>query len=90
MVQRTPHDGSEQRDDYAAKYGELALFRGVDVDAFGHLFAVCEEIEVAAGDTVLEQGAPNDSIFVVLSGGLSVRLGTRGATAAPRRRCLRR
>ncbi len=76
MVQRTPHNVSKQRDDYAAKYGELALFRDVDTDAFGHLFAICEEVEVEAGDIVLEQGAPNDSIFVVLSGGLTVRLGT--------------
>lgn len=79
MVQRTPCGVSRQRGDYVSKYGHLALFQDVDLDAVGHLFAVCEEIEVETGATLLEQGAPNDSIFVVLLGSLTVRLGTANA-----------
>lgn len=79
MVPRTPSEASGQSIDYAAKYGGLSLFEGVDLAAVGHLLAVCEEIEVAAGETVLEQGTANDSIYIVLSGGLNVRLGPESA-----------
>lgn len=79
MVQPASHDVSAPHDDFATKYGHLVLFEDVDLAAVGHLFEVCEEIEVEAGATVLEQGAPNDSIFVVLAGGLTVRLGTANA-----------
>lgn len=76
---RTSDDVSGPRDDCASKYGHLALFEDVDLDAVSHLFEVCEEIEVEYGATVLAQGAPNDSIFIVLEGALTVRLGTANA-----------
>ena len=79
MVLRTPRVGSGHSADYATRYGHLALFQDVDLDAVGHLFAVCEEIEVAAGETLLKLGEPNDSIYIVLSGRLNVRLGTASA-----------
>ncbi len=63
----------------AARYGHLMLFSDVDLSAVAHLLANCEEIDVAAGTTILEEGTLNDAIYIVLAGGVSIRLGSADA-----------
>jgi len=65
--------------DFENRYGHLALFQGVDMVSVEHLLALCEEIDVAAGATVLEEGTCNDAIYIILDGALNVRLGATNA-----------
>ena len=65
---------------YAAKYGHLDLFHDVDLRSISDLLDVAVEIAVPAGQTVLEEGAFNDVIYIVLDGQLDVRLGAINAT----------
>jgi len=76
MKRRSEPEAADSIDDYAAKYGHLDLFRDVDMVAVAHLLEACEEIGVHAGQTVLEEGGANDSIYVILDGSLEVRLGS--------------
>ena len=81
MERRSEREVLTSIDEYEQEYGHLDLFRDVDIPTIAHLLDGCDEIEVDAGHTVLEEGASNDSIYVVLAGGLHVRLGA--AEAAP-------
>ncbi len=57
----------------------IALFRGVDPDTIVDLLPQCGRIDIAEGEVLLSPQRPNRCIYVVLSGRLSVHLGTREA-----------
>jgi diguanylate cyclase (GGDEF)-like protein len=68
----------------SALYTRLAsngLFSRVDLPTVGHLLEACAHCTVAAGDTLLEPGAINDCLYVVLRGELRVYLDGRDAPA---------
>lgn len=50
------------------------LFRSVDVTAILDRLRTCERRQLRAGETLITQGAPNRSVFVVMRGHLFVRL----------------
>ncbi len=54
----------------------IALFRGVGPDSLGDLLPQCTRIDVAEGEVLLSPQRPNSCVYVVLSGRLSVHLGT--------------
>jgi diguanylate cyclase (GGDEF)-like protein len=60
---------------------DVELLHGVDRGCARRLLAGCAEFDVAPGTRVLEAGADNDAIYLVLDGELEVRLGE--ADAAP-------
>lgn len=51
------------------------LFCDIDLDCLEHLLDTCPETLLAAGDTLLQQGAPNNTLYLVLDGQLRVYLG---------------
>jgi diguanylate cyclase (GGDEF)-like protein len=57
----------------------IALFRGVDADAISDLLPRCGRIDVAEGEVLLSPQRENRCVYVVLSGRLSVHLGTLDA-----------
>ncbi len=79
MERRSGYETSSSNDEYALKYGHLDLFRDVDISSVAYLLDKCEEVEVEAGLALLEEGAANDSIYIVLEGALQVRLGATNA-----------
>lgn len=54
----------------------IALFRGVDADDIGDLLMSCGRIDVEAGDTLLSPTRSNHCVYIVLSGGLEVHIGS--------------
>jgi diguanylate cyclase (GGDEF)-like protein len=54
----------------------IALFRGVDPDAISDLLPRCGRIDVVEGDVLLSPDRTNRCVYVVLSGRLSVHLGS--------------
>ncbi|MGE5468030.1 MAG: diguanylate cyclase [Ignavibacteria bacterium] len=66
-----------QRDQLAAN----GLFSRVDLASVGHLLDDCAHCTIAAGDTLLEPGAVNDCLYVVLRGELRVYLDGHDAPA---------
>jgi diguanylate cyclase (GGDEF)-like protein len=54
----------------------IALFRGVDADCLADLLPQCTRIDVAEGDVLLSPQRPNRCVYVVLSGRLTVHLGS--------------
>jgi len=57
----------------------IALFRGVDADAIADLLPRCGRIDVAEGQVLLSPQRENRCVYVVLSGRLSVHLGSLDA-----------
>jgi diguanylate cyclase (GGDEF)-like protein len=57
----------------------IALFRGVDPDTIADLLPRCGRIDVAEGDVLLSPQRENHCVYVVLSGRLSVHLGSLDA-----------
>ncbi len=57
----------------------IALFRGVEADSIGDLLPRCGRIDVAEGETLLSPQRPNRCVYIVLSGRLSVHLGSMDA-----------
>jgi diguanylate cyclase (GGDEF)-like protein len=57
----------------------IALFRGVDPETIADLLPRCGRIDIAEGDVLLSPDRPNRCVFVVLSGRLSVHLGSLNA-----------
>jgi diguanylate cyclase (GGDEF)-like protein len=57
----------------------IALFRGVDADTIADLLPRCGRIDVAEGDVLLAPQRENRCVYVVLSGRLSVHLGSLDA-----------
>ena len=53
------------------------LFCDIDLDCIDHLLDSCPEMLLAAGDTLLQQGASNSTLYLVLDGQLRVYLGAR-------------
>ena len=53
----------------------LDLFCGVIPDDIQNLLQQCERRDAGAGELLLSPGTCNDSVFVVLSGGLNVHVG---------------
>lgn len=64
-------------DDEQTRIAGGRLFRGIGFEAIEHLFATCERRTLVVGETLLEPGRPNTSLFVVLAGELRVYLGER-------------
>jgi diguanylate cyclase (GGDEF)-like protein len=54
----------------------IGLFRGVDPDSIADLLPRCGRIDVAEGDVLLSPERTNRCVYVVLSGRLSVHLGS--------------
>lgn len=54
----------------------LELFRGVHADDVQHLLQRCDRRDIDQGELVLSPDAANDSVFLVLSGCLSVHVGS--------------
>jgi diguanylate cyclase (GGDEF)-like protein len=54
----------------------IALFRGIAPDCLADLLPQCTRIDVAEGDVLLSPQRPNSCVYVVLSGRLSVHLGS--------------
>jgi diguanylate cyclase (GGDEF)-like protein len=57
----------------------IALFRGIDADSFGDLLPQCGRIDIASGHVLLAPDRENHCVYVVLSGRLSVHLGSLDA-----------
>jgi diguanylate cyclase (GGDEF)-like protein len=58
----------------ALAYAHIELFRYVDLSAVRHLLEQCNEVEVEAGDMVLEAGTENNAAYLVIRGELEIRL----------------
>jgi diguanylate cyclase (GGDEF)-like protein len=56
--------------------GGLELFRGVNPDEISAYLADCDRRDLAAGDILLAPGKHNDHVFIVLSGCLTVHVGS--------------
>jgi len=54
----------------------IALFRGIDGDSISDLLPQCGRIDVKEGDVLLSPQRENHCVYVVLSGRLSVHLGS--------------
>lgn len=54
----------------------LDLFQGVDPDSIQALLQHCERQDVAPGELLLSPGVRNENVFIVLSGGLNVHVGS--------------
>ena len=57
----------------------IALFRGIDADSMSDLLAQCGRIDVQAGHVLLSPERENRCVYVVLSGRLTVHLGSLDA-----------
>jgi diguanylate cyclase (GGDEF)-like protein len=57
----------------------LELFHGVDPDDIQELLQKCDRVDVGEGELILEPGAKNENVFIVLSGRLHVRVGSHDA-----------
>lgn len=57
----------------------LRLFRGVDPDAVQELLMACDRRDAAEGEVVLAPDGTNESVYIVLSGSMSVHVGTLDA-----------
>lgn len=58
----------------AVAYKHIELFRNVDLSSVRHLLEQCYEIDVDAGEFVLEAGKQNHAAYLVVQGELEVRL----------------
>src|SRR5215467_6193833 len=54
----------------------IGLFRGVDPDTIADLLPRCARIDVVEGDVLLSPERTNRCVYIVLSGRLSVHLGS--------------
>ena len=54
----------------------LELFRGVRPDDVQELLQRCDRCDIASGEQLLSPGEKNDNVYVVLSGSLSVHVGS--------------
>jgi diguanylate cyclase (GGDEF)-like protein len=54
----------------------IALFRGMDIDGISDLLPQCGRIDVQKGEVVLSPERENHCVYVVLSGRLTVHLGS--------------
>ena len=54
----------------------LALFRGVDPDDVQDLLQKCDRQDLEAGELLLSPGSKNEHVYIVLSGGLNVHVGS--------------
>ncbi len=57
----------------------LELFRGVCPDDVQDLLQRCDRRDIAAGELLLSPGSKNEHVFIVLSGGLNVHVGSPDA-----------
>ena len=53
---------------------QARLFRDVAMETIAHLLLDCEQLTVGAGEMLLSRNAPNGSIYVLLTGRVSVHL----------------
>ena len=54
----------------------IALFRGIDIDGISDLLPQCGRIDVPKGHVLLSPDRENHCVYVVLSGRLTVHLGS--------------
>lgn len=57
----------------------IALFRGIDAEGLADLLPQCGRIDIAEGDVLLSPQRPNRCVYVILSGRLTVHLGSLDA-----------
>lgn len=53
--------------------GAAALFEGLGGESLTELAAIAEEVEVEAGETIVQQGQFSSCLYVVASGQVSIR-----------------
>ena len=76
--QDTDISADGRRSDNERRRNDLSwatLFRGVENQALEEVFADCEVLVLAPGTPLLRPGQANDSVFVLLSGELTVKVG---------------
>lgn len=66
---------SDQHDDRRALLDRLRLFAGVPTAEVNDLLRRCDRRDLATGEVLLSPGHPNEHVYVVLSGLLSVHVG---------------
>jgi len=59
----------------------IDLFKGVEPDAISDVLSQCDRTDIEKGELLLSPEKSNDSVYVVLSGQLSVYLGTLDSPA---------
>jgi diguanylate cyclase (GGDEF)-like protein len=57
----------------------IALFRGIDAESIGDLLPQCGRIDIKEGEVLLSPQRENQCVYVVLSGRLTVHLGSLDA-----------
>lgn len=56
------------------EYANLPLLNGVDINQISSELARCEKVSISAGELLLSPHNPNDKMFVILEGTLSVHI----------------
>jgi diguanylate cyclase (GGDEF)-like protein len=70
-------DSPSSSSDYQASLlDSLQLFRGVAPDDVHTLLQGCDRRDIAKGEVLLSPGEPNEHVFIILSGGLDVHVGS--------------
>ena len=67
--------GRSSKDQHLDRLSEVSLFRALSRKELEALGRAADAVEVAAGATLVEQGATGREFFIVLSGEVSVRVG---------------
>lgn len=62
---------------------QVELFRGLSADQLNSLSAICNEETYHMGDTVFEQGASGDKMYIIASGQIEVRVQTSAGDTYP-------
>jgi CRP/FNR family cyclic AMP-dependent transcriptional regulator len=68
----------ENRNRIRTRLGELPLLAGAPASLLDRLVAAGIEMTLAAGEVILAEGTANDSIYLILSGEVGVRLDDGG------------
>ncbi len=63
---------------------DLPLFAGLSPEDLDQLYAMAETVEIKAGEVLIEEGSPGDTLYIVLSGNFEVskRSGDRDVAIA--------
>ena len=72
-------DRQEQASNAAPSLENIPLFSGVPRDELVSLLTSVEPVRVAQGDAAVREGAPGDSLYLVVSGTLAVTTDEEGA-----------
>jgi ATP/ADP translocase len=59
---------------------DIAIFSGLSVSELGAIARVTEEVDYPAGETVLEEGEPGETVFLIIKGEVVVYKGGKGTS----------